>query len=162
GAVGRDVAAIFLGTSGAIRVLFETDDPPVVSGGWTYHLDARRVVAGGALSNGGNVIAWLRRAFPTVDPAALWRGSPDGDAISVRPLRRSAVPSVRVPMPTHAWSPAWSVSESWRRRWPYSLPRASGRVCGSGRHRRRRRRGRPVLRLDVQPAGHAAPARQGG
>src|SRR5439155_455012 len=178
GAVGRDVAAIFLGASGAIRVLFETDDPPVVSGGWTYHLDARRVVAGGALSNGGNVIAWLRRAFPTVDPAALWRGSLDGDGITAlpllagdrsptwndaaRPVRRSAVPSVRVPMPTHAWSPAWSVSESWRRRWPYSLPRASGRVCGSGRHRRRRRRGRPVLRLDVQPAGHAAPAREGG
>ena len=86
GAVGRDVAAIFLGTSGAIRVLFETDDPPVVSGGWTYHLDARRVVAGGALSNGGNVIAWLRRAFPTVDPAALWRGSLDGDGITALPL----------------------------------------------------------------------------
>src|SRR5437667_1730743 len=86
GAVGRDVAAIFLGTSGAIRVLFETDDPPVVSGGWTYHLDARRGVAGGALSNGGNVIAWLRRAFPTVDPAALWRGSLDGDGITALPL----------------------------------------------------------------------------
>src|SRR2546426_211251 len=53
GAVGRDVAAIFLGTSGAIRVLFETDDPPVVSGGWTYHLDPRRGGAGGAASNAG-------------------------------------------------------------------------------------------------------------
>src|SRR2546428_198402 len=86
GALGRDTAALFLGTSGAIRVIYATDDPPVVRGGWTYHLDARRVVAGGALSNGGNVIAWLRRAFPSVDPAALWRGSLDGDGITALPL----------------------------------------------------------------------------
>ena len=67
GAVGRDVVSLFLGTSGAMRVVYATDDPPVVEGGWTYRLDARRVVAGGALSNGGNVIGWVRRAFPSVD-----------------------------------------------------------------------------------------------
>src|SRR2546422_6415364 len=75
GAVGRDTAAVFLGTSRAVRVPFATDDPPVVRGGWTYRLDARRVVAGGALSNGGNVITWLHRTFPRVDPALLWRSS---------------------------------------------------------------------------------------
>src|SRR5438477_2814245 len=76
GAISRDRAALFLGTSGAIRVLYATDDPPVVAGGWTYRLDARRVVAGGALSNGGNVIAWLARTLPQVDPAKLWLSSP--------------------------------------------------------------------------------------
>jgi gluconokinase len=86
GAVGRDVAAIFLGTSGAIRVVYETADPPVVPGGWTYHLDERRVVAGGALSNGGNVIAWLGRAFPSVDPATLWRGTLDDHGLTALPL----------------------------------------------------------------------------
>src|SRR2546428_11357082 len=86
GAVGRDVAAIFLGPSGAIRGVYETDDPPVVSGGWTYHLDARRVVAGGALSNGGNVITWLRHVFPAVDPATLWRGTPGPAGIVALPL----------------------------------------------------------------------------
>lgn len=86
GALGHDTAALFLGTSGAIRVLYATDDPPVVRGGWTYHLDARRVVAGGALSNGGNVIAWLRRTFPSVDPAALWRGDRAGDGLIALPL----------------------------------------------------------------------------
>src|SRR5207248_5742602 len=75
GAISRDRAALFLGTSGAIRVLYATDGPPVVAGGWTYRLDARRVVAGGALSNGGNVIAWLARTFPQVDLAKLWRSS---------------------------------------------------------------------------------------
>src|SRR5437870_2423073 len=86
GALGRDTAALFLGTSGAIRVVYETDDPPVVPGGWTYHLDARRVVAGGALSNGGNVIAWLRGVFPGVDPATLWRGTPGQAGIVALPL----------------------------------------------------------------------------
>jgi gluconokinase len=86
GAVGRDTAAVFLGTSGAIRVVFPTDEPPVVRGGWTYRLDARRVVAGGALSNGGNVIAWLREAFPSVDPASLWRSNVDVDGLTALPL----------------------------------------------------------------------------
>ncbi len=73
GAVGRGVASLFLGTSGAMRVVYATDDPPVVDGGWTYHLDARRVVAGGALSSGGNVLGWVARAFPGVDLARVVR-----------------------------------------------------------------------------------------
>ena len=65
---------------------YATDDPPVVRGGWTYRLDARRVVAGGALSNGGNVIAWLRRTFPAVDPAALWDREAGDDGLIALPL----------------------------------------------------------------------------
>jgi len=87
GAVGRKVATLFLGTSGAIRVVYATDEPPVVPGGWTYHLDRRRVVAGGALSNGGNVIAWLAETFPSVDLAALWRvGDAAHDDVVALPL----------------------------------------------------------------------------
>jgi gluconokinase len=85
GAITRDRAALFLGTSGALRVLYATDDAPVVEGGWTYRLDSRRVVAGGALSNGGNVIAWLARTFPQVDPATLWR-SPSPPGLVALPL----------------------------------------------------------------------------
>src|SRR2546428_9326874 len=77
GAVGRDTAAVFLGTSGAVRVLFATDDPPVVRGGWTYRLDARRVVAGGALSNGGQRSPGRRHTVPHVDPALAWRSRAD-------------------------------------------------------------------------------------
>ncbi len=84
GAVGRDTAALFLGTSGAMRVVYATDDPPVVAGGWTYRLDASRVVAGGALSNGGNVLGWVARAFPDVDlPRALRRAPPDGSLVAL-------------------------------------------------------------------------------
>ena len=93
GAISRDRAALFLGTSGAIRVLYATDDPPVVAGGWTYRLDARRVVAGGALSNGGNVIAWLARTFPQVDLAKLWRSSSALGLIALPLLAGDRTPS---------------------------------------------------------------------
>ena len=84
GAIGRDTASLFLGTSGAMRVLYATDDPPIVPGGWTYRLDATRAVAGGALSSGGNVLNWLARTLPGVDvPAALRRGSADGSLIAL-------------------------------------------------------------------------------
>src|SRR5207253_6701092 len=42
GAIGRDTASLFLGTSGAMRVVYATDAPPIVPGGWTYRLDASR------------------------------------------------------------------------------------------------------------------------
>src|SRR5438309_7050620 len=32
-----------------------------------YRLDRSRVVAGGALSNGGNVLTWLAQTFPSLD-----------------------------------------------------------------------------------------------
>jgi gluconokinase len=73
GAVGRDVVALMLGTSAAMRVLYEGADPPVVAGGWTYRLDARRIVAGGALSNAGNVLTWLRDLLPDLDLGAVAR-----------------------------------------------------------------------------------------
>lgn len=84
GAVGRDTAALFLGTSGAMRAVYATDDPPIVEGGWTYRLDARRVVTGGALSSGGNVLGWVARAFPQVDvPRALRRAPASGPLIAL-------------------------------------------------------------------------------
>ena len=86
GAVRRDVAALMLGTSGAVRVLFEGDDPPVVPGGWTYRLDARRIVAGGAFSNAGNVLTWLRGTFPDIDPGAAARRPIGAHGLTALPL----------------------------------------------------------------------------
>ena len=86
GAVGREVAALFLGTSGALRVVYRGDDPPVVRGGWTYRLDRERVVAGGALSNGGNVLWWLRAMFPRVDLERVLRGAGDPQGLVALPL----------------------------------------------------------------------------
>lgn len=53
--------ALTVGTSAAVRVLREELELRVPHGLWLYRLDARRTVAGRALSNAGNTLAWLRR-----------------------------------------------------------------------------------------------------
>lgn len=57
-------AAIMIGTSGALRKIWTTETAPLVPFGlWRYWLDRRRVVVGGASSNGGNLAAWMRDTF---------------------------------------------------------------------------------------------------
>jgi gluconokinase len=55
--------ALTVGTSAAVRVLLHDAAPRVPDGLWLYRLDARRTVAGRALSNAGNTFAWLRRTL---------------------------------------------------------------------------------------------------
>jgi gluconokinase len=56
-------AALSVGTSGALRILYETDRPKPRPGLFVYLLDERRVVEGGALSDGGNLRVWLDRTL---------------------------------------------------------------------------------------------------
>ena len=66
GCVTRARAALMIGTSGALRVLWEPRRGERVRqsfGLWRYRLDRRRVVVGGALSNGGNVREWVMRTL---------------------------------------------------------------------------------------------------
>jgi gluconokinase len=60
-------AALNVGTSGAIRVLYETERPQPRPGLFLYRLDDRRVVEGGAVSDGGNLYRWLEE---TLAPSA--------------------------------------------------------------------------------------------
>jgi gluconokinase len=57
-----------IGTSGAVRVLWDTKPGETVTtayGLWRYRLDRRRVLVGGALSNGGNAREWVLRVCRT-------------------------------------------------------------------------------------------------
>jgi gluconokinase len=63
GCTGAGRAALMVGTSGALRVLCESDRFTARPGLFLYRLDERRVVEGGALSDGGNLYAWLRRTL---------------------------------------------------------------------------------------------------
>ena len=63
GCVTQDRIALMVGTSGAMRVLWEAGSVEVPEGLWCYRADARRFVAGGALSDGGNLVEWLRGAL---------------------------------------------------------------------------------------------------
>ena len=58
--------ALMIGTSGALRQTWTTETSPAIPFGlWRYWLDRRRVVVGGALSNGGNLVDWLSRTLRT-------------------------------------------------------------------------------------------------
>ena len=63
GCVTRERAALMVGTSGAFRVLYESERPQPQPGLFLYLADARRVVEGGALSDGGNLYGWLVRTL---------------------------------------------------------------------------------------------------
>jgi gluconokinase len=53
--------AINLGTSGAIRVLWEADSIRIPPELWCYRLDRRYPIMGGAFSDAGNLYDWCRR-----------------------------------------------------------------------------------------------------
>jgi gluconokinase len=63
GCIGRERAVLMIGTSGAFRNVYETDAPEPRRGLFLYLVDERRVVEGGALSDGGNVHDWLHRTL---------------------------------------------------------------------------------------------------
>ncbi|MDE3026249.1 MAG: carbohydrate kinase, partial [Acidobacteriota bacterium] len=66
GCSGPGRAALMIGTSGALRLLYETGRPSPRPGLFLYLLDERRVVEGGALSDGGNLFAWLEETLAPV------------------------------------------------------------------------------------------------
>jgi len=68
--VDRSQRALTVGTSGALRVVYRGLPERVPDGLWCYRLDRDRVVVGGALSNGGNLYAWMTRNL-AVERAAL-------------------------------------------------------------------------------------------
>ena len=63
GCTTHDRAALMVGTSGAFRVLYEPERPEPKPGLFLYLADGRRVVEGGALSDGGNLYSWLERTL---------------------------------------------------------------------------------------------------
>lgn len=85
GCVGPSRAALMIGTSGALRLLYETDRPAPRPGLFLYRLDERRVVEGGALSDGGNLYAWLERTLAPADGSLAGRG-PDDHGLAFLPF----------------------------------------------------------------------------
>ncbi|HEV2073262.1 MAG TPA: gluconokinase [Thermomicrobiales bacterium] len=96
GCVGADRIALTIGTSGAMRVIIgdETDHEPVSQPLspklWQYRLDRRHRVAGGALSNGGNITYWLADLTQDHDFDALTEAASaieaDGHGLTVLPF----------------------------------------------------------------------------
>jgi gluconokinase len=80
--------ALTVGTSGALRVMDSAPPAHLPPGLWCYRLDHNRVVTGGALSNGGNLRAWLLENLGLIDgklEARLGQMAPAGHGLTVLP-----------------------------------------------------------------------------
>jgi gluconokinase len=90
GCTGSDRLAIMVGTSGAMRVLWKAESVEIPDGPWCYRADAERYVMGGALSDGGNLIEWLRETLRLPDPEKTERllsdMEPDSHGLTFLPL----------------------------------------------------------------------------
>ncbi|MGI8743190.1 MAG: gluconokinase [Bryobacteraceae bacterium] len=73
GCTSHDLFALMVGTSGAMRAVIKSDKVKIPPGLFCYRVDRKRFVLGGALSNGGDVYAWLRRTLLLPDPTELER-----------------------------------------------------------------------------------------
>jgi gluconokinase len=81
GCVTRERAALMVGTSGALRVVYETERPQPRPGLFTHWVDDRRVVEGGSLSDGGNLHAWLAKTLKG-DDVPLADRDPDSHGLT--------------------------------------------------------------------------------
>jgi gluconokinase len=90
GCVTADRCAVMVGTSGAMRILWAADDFTIPDGLWCYRADRRRLLMGGALSNGGNVFGWMKdtlRLGSEADIEARFAAmEPDGHGLTVLPF----------------------------------------------------------------------------
>lgn len=82
--------ALMVGTSAAMRVVRPASDAEMPRGVWCYRIDAPRLILGGALSNGGNLVSWLTSTvrIDALDTAEqeLASAEPDGHGLTVLPF----------------------------------------------------------------------------
>ncbi|HEX5706669.1 MAG TPA: gluconokinase [Pyrinomonadaceae bacterium] len=88
GCTSRAQAALMVGTSAAMRVAYEGAPPREFDRAlWCYRVDRRRVVLGGALSDGGGLREWMTRTLALdLDVDALARTKPDGHGLTILPF----------------------------------------------------------------------------
>ena len=92
GCTTREKLALMVGTSGAMRVVYEGEPLAKLPAElWCYRLDQTRIILGGALSDGGGLHAWMRETlFANEDPksieVALEAMEPDGHGLTVLPF----------------------------------------------------------------------------
>ncbi|HVR82835.1 MAG TPA: gluconokinase [Planctomycetota bacterium] len=81
---------IMVGTSGAMRVVSTVDRLDIPWGLWCYRVDRRRVVLGGALNDGGNLVEWCRKTLRLGDPVEVERElagmEPDAHGLTFLPF----------------------------------------------------------------------------
>lgn len=79
-------ASLTVGTSGALRLVHRDATAPLPHALFRYRLDAERVVEGGALSDGGNLYAWLDQTLRLPEERSVAEREPDGHGLIFLPL----------------------------------------------------------------------------
>lgn len=82
--------ALTIGTSSAMRVVVSPDKVVPPAGLWLYLVDGRRALLGGALSEGGNVFAWMENTLklPSLKDAEPQVAAlpPNGHGLTILPF----------------------------------------------------------------------------
>ena len=92
GCLEKSKAALMIGTSGAMRVAFQGEIPENIPGGlWCYRIDRKRVIFGGALSDGGGLYRWLKDNFRLKEDddhteEEIEKRAPDGHGLTFLPF----------------------------------------------------------------------------
>jgi gluconokinase len=86
GCTTRSRAAVMVGTSGALRVVYEAPSAEARPGLFLYRVDERRFCEGGALSDGGNLHAWLLRTLRDLDEGGLADREPAAHGLTFLPF----------------------------------------------------------------------------
>lgn len=89
GAVDSDTLALTVGTTAALRMISDENLPAVPGGLWSYRLDARHHLIGGATTEGGSIYQWARSVLSLdgIDlEAELLRREPDSHHLTFLPL----------------------------------------------------------------------------
>lgn len=85
-----DTWAVTMGTSSAMRVVIPPTWIEPEQGLWLYYIDQNRALLGGALSEGGNMLAWLKNTLQVAELAELDRQlsgmEPAAHGLTVLPL----------------------------------------------------------------------------
>ncbi len=86
GCATRGRAALMVGTSAAVRVVYDAGAVTPRAGLFLYRLDGGRVCEGGALSDGGNLHAWLLTTLRDADTAEIAERPPAAHGLVFLPF----------------------------------------------------------------------------
>jgi len=87
--VGKHRSSLMIGTSAAMRVACEGNPPRKIPDGlWCYRIDRKRVIIGGALSDGGNLYRLIKNKFdlPSNTDELIRQRGPSSDDLIVLPF----------------------------------------------------------------------------
>ncbi|HEX7332269.1 MAG TPA: gluconokinase [Pyrinomonadaceae bacterium] len=83
----KERIALMVGTSGAMRVVFAGGPPDELSPAlWSYRVCEKRVVVGGALSDGGGLLQWLAESLNVNTHDEIAELEPDAHGLTVLPF----------------------------------------------------------------------------